>query len=64
MDVNTFNERERIAHRMAEVMAAALSLDPNAEVHRFTPSVKIGRRYVAVTLDGVNYTLTLEVDAS
>lgn len=59
----SMNERERIAHRMVEVMAAALAVDPSLEVIHFMPSVKVGRRYVAVKqADGLILTLTLEVE--
>lgn len=51
--------REQLAERIAEVVAN--SVDNPYNVTRFTPSIKIGRRYVGIEIDGKPFLVTIEV---
>lgn len=52
--------REQIAHLIENVAAAALA--PHGEVIRFTPSIKMGRRYVGIKIGEKVYQVTLDVE--
>jgi hypothetical protein len=54
---------EQLAARLEVVVQDELAKYVNAKVHKFTPSIKMGRRYVGVTMqDGTTFSVTLEVE--
>lgn len=53
--------RDKIAEQVANTVAD--SVDNPHDVTRFTPSVKFGRRYLAIRgTDGTEYLVTIEVE--
>lgn len=53
---------EKLAQDLSDVIAD--SVDDPHNVGRFTPSIKMGRRYVSITIDGTKYLVTIEVEVA
>ena len=60
--LDTSSRPDKVAHDAVELLAVALEGE-GRKVQRYTPSIKIGRRYLMVEVDGVNYSITMEVEA-
>ena len=57
-----WSKLETAAHDFITGLAETFESNDANRVMRFTPSVKIGRRYLVVISDGVVYSLTVETD--
>lgn len=51
--------REKLAQEVADHIADHFHAD---RVDRYTPSVKVGRRYVGLQIDGKLFLVTIEID--
>jgi hypothetical protein len=55
-------DAEGIAHRLEAAIHANVKKRPFWKLYPFTPSIKMGRRYVGIEVDGKLFSVTIEVE--